>query len=547
MDRRKIRWIIVLMSLALAGIIALQIKWIRDDFQLKEQQFDQAVNHALSSVVDRIETKEAAKILQNRLFSINPDSISEMMLSDTMNADVYQVRDTIIETASEPTSNSGPWPETAEKQGRNITLPQQERQRSFLRVQRRNIVQTDSISKRTIESSQITRIYGDSAEVVIRQNEERIKSRLSKLNEVMKKMAIEFVGSDKDVLDRINKVDLDSIIKNELKNNSIKLPFQYGVVSSMNGSILYSNTVKSDSSLLTSPYKIILFPHDVVARPDYLFVRFKDTLRYFLDSMWFMLLSSAVLTFVLIFGFAYTIQVILRQKKLSDIKTDFINNMTHEFKTPIATISLAVDSLRNPKAIADPSKFEYFTRIIREENRRMNNQVERVLQMAQIDKQELELRKETVDLHQLIDHAIEQLRIQVESRNGTLTKDLLANNAMVFGDPVHLSNIIFNLLDNANKYSVDRPVIHIETVADSTGISVRVKDQGIGMTRETQKRIFEKFYRVPTGNIHNIKGFGLGLSYVDIILKKHNGWIQVQSEPGKGSTFEFHVPLSTSL
>ena len=547
MDRRKIRWIIVLMSLALAGIIALQIKWIRDDFQLKEQQFDQAVNHALSSVVDRIETKEAAKILQNRLFSINPDSISEMMLSDTMNADVYQVRDTIIETASEPTSNSGPWPETAEKQGRNITLPQQERQRSFLRVQRRNIVQTDSISKRTIESSQITRIYGDSAEVVIRQNEERIKSRLSKLNEVMKKMAIEFVGSDKDVLDRINKVDLDSIIKNELKNNSIELPFQYGVVSSMNGSILYSNTVKSDSSLLTSPYKIILFPHDVVARPDYLFVRFKDTLRYFLDSMWFMLLSSAVLTFVLIFGFAYTIQVILRQKKLSDIKTDFINNMTHEFKTPIATISLAVDSLRNPKAIADPSKFEYFTRIIREENRRMNNQVERVLQMAQIDKQELELRKETVDLHQLIDHAIEQLRIQVESRNGTLTKDLLANNAMVFGDPVHLSNIIFNLLDNANKYSVDRPVIHIETVADSTGLSVRVKDQGIGMTRETQKRIFEKFYRVPTGNIHNIKGFGLGLSYVDIILKKHNGWIQVQSEPGKGSTFEFHVPLSTSL
>ncbi len=547
MDRRKIRWIIVLMSLALAGIIALQIKWIRDDFQLKEQQFDQAVNHALSSVVDRIETKEAAKILQNRLFSINPDSISEMMLSDTMNADVYQVRDTIIETASEPTSNSGPWPETAEKQGRNITLPQQDRQRSFLRVQRRNIVQTDSISKRTIESSQITRIYGDSAEVVIRQNEERIKSRLSKLNEVMKKMAIEFVGSDKDVLDRINKVDLDSIIKNELKNNSIELPFQYGVVSSMNGSILYSNTVKSDSSLLTSPYKIILFPHDVVARPDYLFVRFKDTLRYFLDSMWFMLLSSAVLTFVLIFGFAYTIQVILRQKKLSDIKTDFINNMTHEFKTPIATISLAVDSLRNPKAIADPSKFEYFTRIIREENRRMNNQVERVLQMAQIDKQELELRKETVDLHQLIDHAIEQLRIQVESRNGTLTKDLLANNAMVFGDPVHLSNIIFNLLDNANKYSVDRPVIHIETVADSTGISVRVKDQGIGMTRETQKRIFEKFYRVPTGNIHNIKGFGLGLSYVDIILKKHNGWIQVQSEPGKGSTFEFHVPLSTSL
>ncbi|MFM7728452.1 MAG: sensor histidine kinase, partial [Flavobacteriales bacterium] len=233
---------------------------------------------------------------------------------------------------------------------------------------------------------------------------------------------------------------------------------------------------------------------------------------------------------------------LLRQKKLADIKSDFINNMTHEFKTPIATISLAVDSLQNPKVNADPEKSSYFMQIIREENRRMNSQVERVLQMAQIDKGELKLKLQDVDLHRLIQHAIAQIRIQVDNRQGQIHTHLEATDPHLTGDPVHLSNLVFNLLDNANKYSLENPSITISTKSDDYGIFLSVSDKGIGMSKETQKRIFEPFYRVPTGNVHDIKGFGLGLSYVNAILTGHQGHIRVNSEPGKGSTFECFLP-----
>ncbi len=535
------------MSFALTGVIALQVKWISHDIRLKEQQFDQAVNRALIGVVDKLETDEAAHILRSRLFNINPDSITEMMLSDTTEGDLYQVKDTIIETPAEEEVMKTPWPQDMDRGGYNVEFKQPGKQRSYMRVQRRNIIHTDSISKRTIESSQITRIYGDSAEVIIRQNEERIKSRLSKLNEVMKRMALEFVGSDEDVLKRLHGINLDSLIHGELATNRITLPYQFGILSATRSSFLLSGPDQPDSLLFHSPYRITLFPHDVVTRPDMLILRFPDTFPYFLNSLWVMLLTSILFTAVLIVGFSYTIWVILKQKKLSDIKSDFINNMTHEFKTPIATISLAVDSIRNPKTISDPEKFDYFTRIIREENRRMNSQVERVLQMAQLDKEDLELKRESVDMHELINKAIDQIQLQVDSKKGTIKANLLAVQSHVTGDPVHLLNIVFNLLDNANKYSPESPEIKVETHSSMEGLFIRISDRGIGMSREMQSRIFEKFFRVPTGNVHNVKGFGLGLSYVDVMLKKHHGTIRVDSEPGKGSTFEIYLPLKQPI
>ncbi|MEY4593717.1 MAG: hypothetical protein RIQ47_127 [Bacteroidota bacterium] len=542
MERKRIRLIIVVMSLALAGIILLQVNWIRHDFRLKEEQFEQNVSHALNNVVDRLERKEAQSMVSSHLFSINPDSITELMLSDTLNSDFYEVRDTVIELQGESHQVTSPWPEDPESGTVDVNYPSITSDRSFVRIQQRKILRTDSLSRRSISSSQITRIFGDSAEIIIRQNEEKIKARLSKLNEVMQKMAFEFAVNDEDIRQRLKKSNLDSLLKNELKNHNIRLEFDYCVLSNLNNSVLISNVDKPDEALLLSPFKAVLFPNDIVARPDFLLIRFPETFSYFLNSMWVMLLSSTLLTFIIVFGFAYTIQVILRQKKLSDIKSDFINNMTHEFKTPIATISLAVDSLRNPKAASDPEKFNYFTHIIREENRRMNSQVERVLQMAQIDKGELKLRIDPLNFHDVILHGIEQIRLQVESRNGTIIADLNAENPEVYGDNVHLSNIVINLLDNANKYSGESPEIRVETINHPEGIVTRVIDKGIGMTKETQKRIFEKFYRVPTGNRHDIKGFGLGLSYVQFIVNQHRGWIRVDSDLGKGSTFEFFLP-----
>jgi two-component system phosphate regulon sensor histidine kinase PhoR len=224
------------------------------------------------------------------------------------------------------------------------------------------------------------------------------------------------------------------------------------------------------------------------------------------------------------------------------MKTDFINNMTHEFKTPIATISLAADSIASPKVITDEVKINRFVSIIQQENKRMLKQVEKVLQMAQIDKKDFDLRVAEVDLHELIRQAVEHLSLQVQQREGHIEMQLEASHPVVEGDQTHLSNVIHNLLDNANKYSAISPRIKISTFNINGGMEIIVEDKGIGMAKEDQKHIFDKFYRVHTGNLHDVKGFGLGLSYVKAITLAHQGTIEVKSELGQGSKFSLYLP-----
>lgn len=529
------------MSIALMGIISLQLYWIFHDIKIKEQQFDQSVSQAMNEIVDRIETNEAMNMLHERVFRIDPSRITQLMIRDTASNIPVIITDTSIEIPHHAVKPP-PVVDDLDNADINIEFHRPGSNQTFLRVQRRKLVQRDSSSEHTIHSSRITRIFGDSAEVIIRQNEEKIKARLEKLNEVMEKMAMEFAGPENDVRSRVDSIRLDSLIKSELRNRGIAIEADYGVLNGNSNTFLFAKASAEQEELLKSKYKTLLFPNDIISKPDYLILYFPGSMQYVLASMWVMLLSSTLFTFIILFGFAYTIQVIYRQKKLSDIKTDFINNMTHEFKTPIATISLAVDSIKDPRVKTDKDKFDYFTRIIREENKRMNAQVENVLQMALIEKGELHLKKEEVNLHTLIQNAIELITLQVENKGGSLRTELNANYPMVLGDSMHLSNVILNLLDNSNKYSPESPDIVVETSNLKNGVIVRVKDKGMGMSRETQKRIFEKFYRVPTGNLHDIKGFGLGLSYVKAIIDRHKGWITVDSEPGKGCTFEFFLP-----
>lgn len=536
------------MSIALLGIITLQVYWIMHDIQLKEQQFEQTVTQAMSAIVDRIETNEAMTILHDRIFDIDPAKISRMMMNDTMESMDQEepipitITDTSIEIPDMPMSPPPPIWEDLDNADINIEFHRPGSNQTFLRLQRRNFVHTDSISQHTFRSSRIMRFYGDSAEVIIKQNEEKIKARLEKLNQVMHKMAVEFAGQDDDIRKRINPKNLDSLVSYELKNRGLDIDYNFGVLNGESNAFVLTKNSSQTDDLANSKYRTLLFPNDIVAKPDFLILNFPNTIEYLLASMWLMLISSSLFTLIILFGFAYTIQVIFRQKKLSDIKTDFINNMTHEFKTPIATISLAVDSIKDPRVVANPEKMNYFTRIIREENKRMNVQVEHVLQMAQLEKGELNIRHEPVNVHDVIQKAVDLISLQVESREGQIHSQLNAEIPMVEGDPIHLSNVIFNLLDNANKYSPEKPVIEVRTENLADGLLIKVKDQGSGMTKETQKRIFEKFYRVPTGNIHDIKGFGLGLSYVKAIIEKHRGWIIVESEPNKGSTFEVFLP-----
>ena len=255
---------------------------------------------------------------------------------------------------------------------------------------------------------------------------------------------------------------------------------------------------------------------------------------------------AVLFTLVIISAFYLTVYTMLRQKKLGDIKNDFINNMTHEFKTPIATISLAVDALKNEKVINDRGKLNYFSGIIKEENQRMNKQVEAILKASQFEKQEAEIDFKPISVHEVIENVVDNFQLQLHEKNGDALVSLEAQKDVINGDEVHFTNLVNNLIDNAIKYSKDNVPIELKISTANIGnrIMIKFEDNGIGMNRETQKRIFEKFYRAHTGNLHNVKGFGLGLNYVKSVADSHNGTVRVESILGKGSAFTVELPLA---
>ncbi|MCW3079672.1 MAG: two-component sensor histidine kinase [Segetibacter sp.] len=263
-----------------------------------------------------------------------------------------------------------------------------------------------------------------------------------------------------------------------------------------------------------------------------------------LESMMWVVMFAVVFTLIIVTAFGVTIQALLRQKKLSEIKTDFINNMTHEFKTPLATISLAVDALRNEKVLAQPEKMSYFSGIIKEENKRMNKHVETILQAALLDRQELKLDMNKVHAHTLIESALNNYQLQIQDKNGKVEIKFDAKNDVIIADENHFTNLLSNLFDNAIKYSRESLVLKITTCNTGKNLQIKIQDNGIGMNKETVKRVFEKFYRAHTGNLHNVKGFGLGMSYVKTVIDVHKGRIKVDSTVGKGSCFTVEVPLA---
>ena len=273
-----------------------------------------------------------------------------------------------------------------------------------------------------------------------------------------------------------------------------------------------------------------------------MFVLVPDIKSVALKQIQWMILGAGFFTLMIIAAFYVTVSALLRQKKMSEIKNDFINNMTHEFKTPLATISLAVDALRNQKVIDDKTKMNYFSGIIKEENKRMNKHVETILQAALMDRQEVQLNKQPIYVHPLIKEVLENYTLQLSEKNGKVELQLNAKNDLIEADEVHFRNLISNLIDNAVKYSREDLLLKITTHSTAKNLVIRFEDNGIGMSKETVRKIFEKFYRAHTGNIHNVKGFGLGLSYVKTIIDAHHGKIKVDSVQGKGSVFTLELP-----
>lgn len=363
-----------------------------------------------------------------------------------------------------------------------------------------------------------------------------------------------------DLLENINKDQLDKYLRSELESKNIDLDYEYGIYSNAYKSYFIENgsytatigdTTKSSNVVAMNPlykaeYKISLFD-DEITNPGHLNIYFPGKNRFLWSNVIGILLSSIIFTGLILFCFSYTIYVIFHQKKVSEMKTDFINNMTHEFKTPIATISLASDSILSPSILDNKDKITRFINIIKQENKRMLSQVEKVLQMAQIEKENVELKFNPMNLHEAIQDAVINAELKIQSKGGSITTNLSAQKPVIEADITHISSIINNLLDNAEKYTPENPTIVIETKDVKGGIEFSVTDNGIGMSKDALKLIFEKFYRVHTGNLHDVKGFGLGLSYVKAMVDGHHGKVQVKSELGKGSTFTVFLPAKQNV
>ncbi len=335
----------------------------------------------------------------------------------------------------------------------------------------------------------------------------------------------------------ISNFQLHDIIKHELRMKKIKQSFEFCITNEARLPTMFSSGYKMEYLDDPNNRQIFLTTENTIMNTEVLNVFILQPESYFQNHFAMLLLGSVLFTSIIITAFLLTLKTMLSQKKLSEIKSDFINNMTHEFKTPIATIQLATDALKNEKVINNREQILYYSGIIKEENRRMNKQVEKILQSAQLEREEIKLQLRKLDVHIVIQKVAENLTLQMQEAGATLTTTLNASNSVIYADEVHFSNIIFNLIDNAIKYSRENPAIHIETNTLGQSLQLKIKDNGIGMSKETMNHIFEKFYRAHTGNLHDVKGFGLGLTYVKKIVDAHGGKIHVDSELGQGTTF----------
>lgn len=344
---------------------------------------------------------------------------------------------------------------------------------------------------------------------------------------------------------RISAETLDTLLKAELLNHNITQRYNFRVSLANKDSLVYIKALNSsDKFQPKNTFKITLFSNDLLRDPGMLYVSFPTKNSAILTNLGATLASSIGLLLVLISIFAYTLYAILRQKKISEMKTDFINNMTHEFKTPVATIMIASEALKDQEMLDDKNRIHRLANIIYDENVRLGNHIERVLNIARLEKNELKLDQAEVCMNDLIAAVIDSMSLQLQKRNAHVNLQLNATNATVLGDELHLSNLLYNLVDNAIKYSKDEPEITIATKNLGKNLIIDVADKGIGITKEQSKRIFDQFYRVPTGNLHDVKGFGLGLNYVYDIVKKMNGSIKVNSEKDKGTNFEIILPVT---
>jgi two-component system phosphate regulon sensor histidine kinase PhoR len=478
------------MGLAIAALIIVQAYWIRNAVMITENQFNQLMSRSMIDIAHKIEQREASKIITRQ---INPFTFDSGYLAIPPPPGVIPN----ITRNNENKTLSPLWP------GSN------------------------DASVRANESQDAER----------QEKDRWLKSRREFIDRVIASMFL----VPPEIENRINSVDLEEIIRNVLKETGIDMQFEYAVNRWDNELVIKSSAYNPAAE--AEYYRVQLFPADIYAHSNFLTVYFPERKNFLFKSLGYLTILSLLLCLVIVVSFAITLFIIFRQKRLSEIRSDFVSNMTHELKTPISTISLASQMLGDKSIPAEIKNTGQISKIISEECRRLGNQIEKVLQSSVFEKGKLKLKFGEVDLHEIINNVCDNFSIQVKSRNGKITLSLNAEKYILQADQVHITNVLSNLLDNAIKYCTRNPEIRIETFNKGDFLQIKVSDNGIGINKNEQKRVFERFYRIPTGNVHTVKGFGLGLSYVKMIVDEHHGHVDVESEIYEGATFIVYLPL----
>lgn len=591
MTKQKIRLLISLMGLAMLGLVGFQWYWITSALALRNEQFDLKVSDAMQDVVRKLEKQEIIYLIRQReeieqqrrkLEALNKNRLVKNTQSPKHNLpEEYTAaanRDDKL-TGSNPTDALTP-------RNRSMTDFQANLINEFLRQRSDELPHIERFLRIHAEQERLFDAWFDqmgrafwpndstangSVLMTVRSSVQKARrpndfyspkppknrTQVSTISagmgtvaqtDLLKDVFKDLLFSKRPMEQRVNRLMLDSLLKKSLQERGIGIAYEFAIQNDIHRNILFSTAAYRPNSTDYELFKATLFPNELSTIPSQLLVYFPERQAFVLQNMSLTLISSVLLLLVILGCFYVAVATILKQKKLSDVKNDFINNMTHEFKTPISTISLAVGMAREQvETNTDATKVNRYLGIIRDETQRLGGHVEKVLQMALLDRGEIKLKPTTVNIHDTIEKVLNNLSVQLEQRQGEIELNFEAIHELVEADELHLTNILTNLIDNANKYSPDVPHISVATRSDDTHVYISVSDKGRGMNKEQQTKIFDPFYRVPTGNVHDVKGFGLGLSYVKKMIEAHGGSIQVESKPNEGSTFTIQLPLQKEI
>ena len=521
MNKRIFILTVVLMSISLIGIISVQVYWIKDSIKNKQSRFANNVKIALAKTSERINEREKTDILRQ----FTPFIKSNLQRNSAEIKNYYYER---IDT----TGNKDFVYATYIEENFRIPIPSLLRSNSgpdsllFSNV----IKKKDYMAVTARKTSDFTNNFSNTFSSIT----ETQSSSDEQLIEIARDLR-----NRQPLHTRVSKRELNETLKEEFAKRNINQDFKFGVYEDGLATSLKSGYFTIEPNNIYYP----LFKNKNGNSRYKLYVKFPNENRELLSEIYKILILSLFFIGIIIAAFSTSLYQLIRQKKISQIKTDFINNMTHEFKTPIATINLALDAIKNPKIISDEDKVKRYVQMIRDENKRMHAQVENVLRISKLEKNQVEISKDALDMHDIIEEAAEHVSLIIDDKKGNLNLHFQAISSEVTGNQFHLTNVVVNMLENAIKYSEDAPKIDVYTENTNKYFILKIKDEGIGMSKNAQKYVFDKFYREHKGNIHNVKGHGLGLAYVKEIINNHHGSVHVDSEKGKGSIFTVKLPL----